>query len=154
MYEFIIVSILTFRYSLRWSLDWFESAGMSWPIAFASAFLLGLMCGLAVADRACSLTAWLLNRRGGVVGGIVLQNPHDNTAAEANAHKGMSGTSMALMLLVVVLAIISAALGFGPVGSWVAGWSGMPLSVSGWVWCFFVLLLYSGLNRGVRRHRL
>lgn len=95
---------------------------------------------------------------GCMVGGMIYQNPpphpHDNTAAEANAHKGMTGHSMALMLLVVVLAITSTALGFGPVASWVAGWSGMPLSVSGWVWCFFVLLLFSGLNRGVRRVRV
>lgn len=64
-WSFIVAGILTFRYSMRWSLDWFESAGMSWPIAFATAFLLGVMCCLAAAHGACSLTVWLLNRRGG-----------------------------------------------------------------------------------------
>lgn len=40
-----------------------------------------------------------------------------------------------------VIGSIAVWLGFGLVGSWIEGWSGMPLGVSVLVWCFFVLVL-------------
>lgn len=58
MYLFILIGGLTFRYSLRWSFDWFESVGVFSPLLCAAA--VGLVCGLALAYGVRFLAEWLV----------------------------------------------------------------------------------------------